>query len=187
MQTCLREFTLKTRNSWEYDSVMRLVTVNEMYLRVYTANSYMQETCVFFISCVTMSAYASVQYLNSMHSEAAAKSARCSECVQLAALSLAHIGWLAMNLNNSSCVTGCSGGGEMFPFPPLTELIPISLFYASTFIIGLIGNVIVLFVVCTTHGESLLDNCLLSLTVADLCVILFCVPMLVSLPGFLAS
>lgn len=65
--------------------------------------------------------------------------------------------------------------------PPLAELVPVTLFYGLTFIIGFIGNLLVVISVAKFKRMQNVTNVfLLSLATADLLLIIICVPIKVS-------
>lgn len=64
---------------------------------------------------------------------------------------------------------------------PLHELIPVALIYGLVYIFGLFGNVLVIFTILKyRHMRNTTNVFLLSLSSADLLVILICVPVKVS-------
>jgi len=61
--------------------------------------------------------------------------------------------------------------------PPLEELVPVSIAYGVTLLLGVIGNGLVIFSVSRYEGMRTITNTfLLSLAFADLLLVLFCVP-----------
>ncbi|KAL4236742.1 hypothetical protein ACF0H5_005126 [Mactra antiquata] len=65
--------------------------------------------------------------------------------------------------------------------PPIEELIPVSIFYGTTLILGVAGNGLVIFSVSRYHQMMTITNTfLLSLALADLLLLLICVPVKVS-------
>ena len=65
---------------------------------------------------------------------------------------------------------------------PLEELIPVSIVYGSTLILGIIGNGLVIFSVSRYEQMMTITNTfLLSLASADLVLVLICVPVKVRL------
>ncbi|CAK9299031.1 unnamed protein product [Gordionus sp. m RMFG-2023] len=69
---------------------------------------------------------------------------------------------------------------------PLLELIPITLAYSLTFVIGLVGNILVIFCVTKFRKMRSLTNIFLtSLATADLLIICICVPIKVFIKYYL--
>lgn len=65
--------------------------------------------------------------------------------------------------------------------PELEELIPVSIVYGITLIVGIIGNILVIFSVTKYELMMTITNTfLLSLATADLLLVLICVPVKVS-------
>lgn len=61
--------------------------------------------------------------------------------------------------------------------PPLGELIPVSIVYGLTLVLGMLGNILVIFSVTRYLQMSTVTNTfLLSLASADLLLVLVCVP-----------
>ena len=61
--------------------------------------------------------------------------------------------------------------------PPIEELVPVSLAYGSTLLLGIAGNVLVIFSVSRYEQMMTITNIfLLSLASADLLLLLVCVP-----------
>ena len=65
---------------------------------------------------------------------------------------------------------------------PLKEFIPVILFYAITGLVGLVGNLLVVFAIANfPRMRSITNWFLLSLACADLLLVLICVPVKVGL------
>lgn len=65
---------------------------------------------------------------------------------------------------------------------PLDEIIPVSFIYGITMILGIVGNVLVIYTIATYQRMKTITNTfLVSLASADLLVILVCVPSKVSM------
>lgn len=65
--------------------------------------------------------------------------------------------------------------------PELEELIPVSIVYGLTLVVGIIGNALVIFSVTRYEQMMTITNTfLLSLATADLLLVLICVPVKVS-------
>lgn len=61
--------------------------------------------------------------------------------------------------------------------PPMDDVLPIGIVYAIVFCLGTIGNFLVIFVITRYKRMHNVTNVFLaSLSTADLCLILFCVP-----------
>jgi hypothetical protein len=66
--------------------------------------------------------------------------------------------------------------------PPLEELIPVSIIYGITLVLGMLGNILVIFSVTRYQQMLTVTNTfLLSLASADLLLVIICVPVKVSL------
>lgn len=60
---------------------------------------------------------------------------------------------------------------------PLKEIIPVAFVYGATLLLGIVGNILVIYTVATYQGMKTITNTfLVSLASADLLVILVCVP-----------
>lgn len=67
--------------------------------------------------------------------------------------------------------------------PPLTELISVSIVYGITLVLGIVGNILVIFSVTRYPQMMTVTNTfLLSLASADLLLIIICVPVKVGRP-----
>jgi hypothetical protein len=65
---------------------------------------------------------------------------------------------------------------------PLNEIIPVAFVYGITLLLGIIGNILVIYTVATYQRMKTITNTfLVSLASADLLVILVCVPTKVSI------
>ena len=91
-----------------------------------------------------------------------------------------------INISGTSQPTGNSTGIPDYDYeivlsPPLAELIPVSIAYGLTLILGLVGNGLVIFSVSRYQQmKSITNTFLLSLATADLLLVLICVPVKVS-------
>jgi hypothetical protein len=75
---------------------------------------------------------------------------------------------------------------EIINSPPIEELVPVSLAYGSTLLLGIAGNVLVIFSVSRYEQMMTITNTfLLSLASADLLLLLVCVPVKVRFAFFL--
>lgn len=67
------------------------------------------------------------------------------------------------------------------PPPPLVDILPLGFIYAFFFIVGILGNSMVIFVVSRyKQMKSVTNYFLASLSTSDLCLIIFCIPVQVS-------
>ncbi|KAK3086792.1 hypothetical protein FSP39_023554 [Pinctada imbricata] len=80
-------------------------------------------------------------------------------------------------LHNYSCNESQNFRVGQVPSPPVYILASTSALMALIFILGLIGNVIVMIVVgCSRNMRSIVNTYLLNLCVADLLVLMICMP-----------
>ena len=71
---------------------------------------------------------------------------------------------------------------------PARQLVPVALAYGLTFVLGLLGNVLVIFAILRYRRmQSVTNVFLLSLSLADLLVIVVCVPVKVRTAGALST
>ena len=86
------------------------------------------------------------------------------------------------SLNQTSNITKMNMSDYDIDFsPPLEEMIPVSIVYGGTLVLGMVGNMLVIFSVTRYEQMQTVTNTfLLSLASADLLLVLVCVPVKVS-------
>ncbi|XP_053394300.1 QRFP-like peptide receptor [Mercenaria mercenaria] len=85
--------------------------------------------------------------------------------------------FLISNSTNSTNVTRAEYEYTFLYDPPLEELIPVSIIYGITLVLGMMGNILVIFSVTRYQQMLTVTNTfLLSLASADLLLIIICVP-----------
>lgn len=68
------------------------------------------------------------------------------------------------------------------PPPPFEKILPLGMIYAFFFVVGILGNCMVIFVVARYKQMRSVTNVFLaSLSTSDLCLIIFCIPVQVSI------